>query len=81
MRLMVVRQPFDHPDFLFELKWDGWRCLAHVGAEVRLYSRHGHPYKRFDVVRRDSQGTATLSRTRWRDRLQWVATAGHFAGV
>lgn len=29
-------------DWLYELKWDGYRCLAEVkGGEVRLYSRNG----------------------------------------
>jgi hypothetical protein len=27
-QLTLVRQPFDHPDFLFELKHDGFRALA-----------------------------------------------------
>jgi ATP-dependent DNA ligase len=29
-QLTLVRQPFDHPDFLFELKHDGFRALAHI---------------------------------------------------
>jgi hypothetical protein len=27
-QLTLVRQPFDHPDFLFELKHDAFRALA-----------------------------------------------------
>jgi ATP-dependent DNA ligase len=30
MRLLRIPQPFDHPDFLFELKYDGFRALAIV---------------------------------------------------
>jgi ATP-dependent DNA ligase len=33
------REPFDHPDWLFELKYDGFRTLAHVtggGSKLRL---------------------------------------------
>jgi ATP-dependent DNA ligase len=26
---------------VYEPKWDGWRCLAHVGGQVVLHSRHG----------------------------------------
>jgi bifunctional non-homologous end joining protein LigD len=34
--------PFDHPDWLFQPKWDGVRILAHVrGPEVRLINRRG----------------------------------------
>jgi hypothetical protein len=29
-RLTLVRQPFDDPDFLFDLKHDGFRALAHI---------------------------------------------------
>jgi len=28
--LSLVRTPFDDPDFLFELKHDGFRALAHI---------------------------------------------------
>jgi ATP-dependent DNA ligase len=43
-----IRDAFDHDDFLFELKMDGFRALAHVGPdETRLISRRGNAYKRF----------------------------------
>jgi bifunctional non-homologous end joining protein LigD len=43
-----IRDAFDHDDFLFELKMDGFRALAHVGPdETRLVSRRGNVYKRF----------------------------------
>jgi bifunctional non-homologous end joining protein LigD len=29
-QLTVVRQPFNDPDFLLELKHDGFRALAHI---------------------------------------------------
>lgn len=39
---------FDHPDFVFELKMDGFRALAHIDAnETRLVSRKGNTYKSF----------------------------------
>jgi ATP-dependent DNA ligase len=32
--------PFDSEDYLFEVKWDGVRCLVHAeGGQVRLQSR------------------------------------------
>src|SRR5262245_4941428 len=35
-----AREPFDSDDWLFEVKWDGIRCLAFVeGGRVRLQSR------------------------------------------
>ena len=29
-QLTLAPQPFDHPDFLFELKHDGFRALADI---------------------------------------------------
>jgi bifunctional non-homologous end joining protein LigD len=41
-------KPFDDPDWLFELKYDGFRALAYVrrGA-VELRSRTEHVYRQF----------------------------------
>jgi len=42
MRLLRMSEPFDHPEFLFEPKNDGFRALAHVrGAHCDLISRNG----------------------------------------
>jgi len=30
MRLRLVRGPFDHPDYIFELKHDGFRAIAYL---------------------------------------------------
>jgi bifunctional non-homologous end joining protein LigD len=36
-----IDQPFDHPDWLFEVKWDGYRAIAEIkDGRVRLYSRN-----------------------------------------
>ena len=43
---------FDHEDFVFELKHDGFRALAYVEPEeCRLVSRHDHTYKLFGELR------------------------------
>src|SRR5271156_4320566 len=51
IRPMVLSRraaPFDHPDWLFELKHDGFRAVAYVAdGECRLVSRRNHQYKRF----------------------------------
>ena len=48
MPLWSLPEPFDHPDWIFELKYDGWRAIAYVEAGTcRLISRHGNPFKRF----------------------------------
>jgi len=46
--LKLIRKPFDHDDFIYELKMDGFRALAHVGPdETRLVSRKGNVFKSF----------------------------------
>jgi len=30
MRLRIIKQPFDDPDFIFELKHDGFRAVAYL---------------------------------------------------
>jgi bifunctional non-homologous end joining protein LigD len=48
MPLARLHQPFDHPDWLFELKYDGFRALAHLEAGgVRLVSRNRNMFKSF----------------------------------
>jgi len=42
LALLIARsRPFSSPDWLFELKWDGYRVLALCDEEVRLLSRQG----------------------------------------
>ena len=41
MLATLVRKPFDHPDWLFEVKWDGYRAIAEIQhGQVNLYSRN-----------------------------------------
>ncbi len=45
MRLVPLPEPFSHPDWLFELKHDGFRGLAIVrGHHCELISRNGHTF-------------------------------------
>jgi bifunctional non-homologous end joining protein LigD len=46
MRLLRIPEPFDHPDFIFEPKVDGFRALAYAERHrCRLVSRNGHEFK------------------------------------
>src|SRR3979409_2200140 len=45
MPLSRKPQPFDHPEWVFELKYDGFRSLAVIhGGRCELISRNGHPF-------------------------------------
>jgi bifunctional non-homologous end joining protein LigD len=51
-QLSLVRTPFDHLDFLFELKHDGFRALAHIwDGNCELISRKRNSYKSFQGLR------------------------------
>ena len=60
MLLTEVLTPFTRDGWTFELKYDGWRCLAEIkNGTVRLQSRRG-----FDLSRRwpaVAQSLATIS--------------------
>ena len=46
MRLLRIPEPLDHADWLYEVKFDGFRALAHVtGHHCQLVSRNGYPFK------------------------------------
>lgn len=46
MLATLVEAPFDNPDWIYEIKWDGYRAIAQiekgqVKSKVQLYSRNG----------------------------------------
>ena len=48
MRLERRTQAFDHPDWIFELKLDGFRALAYINSnECELLSRNGNTFASF----------------------------------
>src|SRR3982074_3685455 len=50
-QLSLVRTPFDDADFLFELKHDGFRALAHIwDGKCELVSRRRNAYKSFNEL-------------------------------
>jgi len=53
MLATLVKEPFDHPDWIFEVKWDGYRAVAEIReGNVSLYSRNGIPFEKkfFPIV-------------------------------
>jgi bifunctional non-homologous end joining protein LigD len=44
-------RPFSHPDWLFEVKWDGFRSLVRIdNGRCRLLSRNDNEFKSFGVL-------------------------------
>ncbi|WP_346236501.1 DNA ligase D [Niabella insulamsoli] len=41
MLATLAKEPFDNPDWIFEIKWDGYRAIAETGEKLQLYSRNG----------------------------------------
>jgi bifunctional non-homologous end joining protein LigD len=41
MLATLIKEPFDHPDWIFEVKWDGYRAVAEIRDDgVSLHSRN-----------------------------------------
>ncbi len=65
MDLLQVSAPFDDPDFLYEVKFDGFRALAYVdNGHCEPVSRKGHVYRRFADLCQSTFGLATYLRGR-----------------
>ena len=61
MRLLCIPEAFDHPDFVFEPKIDGFRALAHIDVRRLPFARRRS--RTPCVVRmRDSDGGCRISR-------------------
>ncbi len=51
MPLVRRREPFTHADWLFEIKWDGFRCLAVIeNGRAKLISRNGNEFRSFNEL-------------------------------
>lgn len=52
MLAKLVKEPFDDPDWIYEIKWDGFRAIASWdGKKAELYSRNGLDFsKKFQPV-------------------------------
>ena len=51
MPLNRTPEPFSDFDWLFEAKWDGFRCLAYIeNGRCRLVSRNGNEFKSFPAL-------------------------------
>jgi bifunctional non-homologous end joining protein LigD len=45
MLATLVNEPFDDPEWIFEVKWDGYRTISFINnGDVRLQSRNNKPF-------------------------------------
>ena len=78
MPLARLPEPFDHPDFIFEVKYDGFRALAHLeNGAVRLVSRNHNPFKTFPDLCSTMAACIEVEWPYWMARL---CTSGAMAG-
>jgi len=47
MKATLVEDPFDNDEWVFEVKWDGYRAIAAVNKEVELISRNKIPFDKY----------------------------------
>lgn len=48
MKATLVDEPFDDPDWVYEVKWDGYRAIARINkGEVELISRNNLPFEKY----------------------------------
>jgi bifunctional non-homologous end joining protein LigD len=53
MPLLRRLAPFDHPEWIFELKYEGFRSLAVIhDGHTELISRSGNSFKSFETLRK-----------------------------
>jgi len=51
MKATLVREPFDDPGWLYEIKWDGYRALAVIsGGKAELISRNNISFDQFHPI-------------------------------
>ncbi len=86
MLATLIDAPFDDPDWVFEVKWDGFRIVARVeGGKVTFYSRGGKDVtanyprvaKAFEKIRHDVviDGELMALDERGRSRFQLLQNA------
>lgn len=48
MKATLIDEPFDDPDWVYEVKWDGYRAVAKISkTDVKLISRNNIPFDKY----------------------------------
>ena len=65
------KEPFDHPEWLFDFKYDGFRALCYIEqGHCRFISRNGNVLSRFESL--GNQVAATLHIDPYDTRVRWL---------
>lgn len=57
MLASLVDGPFDRKDWIFEIKWDGYRAIAEIeNGKAKLYSRNGLPFAEYGEIAEELSG-------------------------
>src|SRR5690349_20853812 len=78
--LLPCAKPFNHPEWLFELKYDGFRSLARIERnKCQLISRNGHPFASFSHLTDSIAGSLSARNvdTRRGNRVPRIGKGGH----
>lgn len=47
----LIKEPFDHPDWIFEIKWDGYRVMTQIqNGKICMMSKNGREFTRFSQI-------------------------------
>lgn len=77
MRLLRITEPFDHPEFVYEPKIDGFRALAHVRGAVRSYPANGYTFKSWPQLAEEIAHAVRAKDAYWTGRsAAWSRTTG-----
>jgi len=64
---------FDHPDWIFELKLDGFRALAHFeNGKAELVSRNGNIFASFGTLTREIADTLRERTESWTVKIPFL---------
>jgi bifunctional non-homologous end joining protein LigD len=68
MRLRLVREPFDDPDYIFELKHDGFRAVVYLqAAACKIISRNQRNLGFESLKKALVQAAGRNCNSRWRN--------------
>jgi bifunctional non-homologous end joining protein LigD len=58
----LIAEPFEDADWLFEIKYDGFRALAHLNeSRCRLVSRNGNKFRSFAALSEELASSVPVS--------------------